>query len=83
MFTRADFTCAGDQSGCAASRSAAEPVVCGVAIEVPWKNAYEGAYVPSALIEKTLESTLTPGAVTSGLIRNVYGVGPRLENPAR
>src|SRR2546428_9970281 len=83
VFTRADFTCSGVQAGCAANRRAAEPVVCGVAIEVPENNAYDGANVPSGLIANTLDSTFTPGAVTSGLMRNVYGVGPRLENPAR
>src|SRR6266508_1197689 len=83
VFTRADFTSAEDHPEWAANNNAAAPAVCGVAIDVPEKNAYDGSYVPSGLMANTLESTFTPGAVTSGLMRNVYGVGPRLENPAR
>src|SRR5919106_6941025 len=41
---------------------------------VPWKYAN----APS----NTDEYTFTPGAATSGLIRAVNGVGPRLEKPA-
>src|SRR5919197_3074566 len=37
--TRADLTCAGDQSLCSCRSTAAEPAMCGVDIEVPWKNA--------------------------------------------
>src|SRR5712691_2854234 len=40
-FTSADFTCAGDQFGLRPSSTAAEPAMCGVAIEVPLKNAHE------------------------------------------
>ena len=41
-FTRADFTCAGDQPGWSCRRSAAEPATCGVAMLVPWKKAKHG-----------------------------------------
>src|SRR5207245_614201 len=46
--------------------------------KVTWP-AEENANWPA----RTLESTRTPGAVTSGLRRKSYGVGPRLENAAR
>ena len=61
LFTRADLISSGPQLGWSALRSAAEPAVWGVAIEVPWKKAY---FPP-----RTLDRMLTPGAVTSGLIR--------------
>src|SRR6476620_6725866 len=42
--TSADLTCAGDQSLCSCSSTAAEPAMCGVAIDVPLKKA-QGASV--------------------------------------
>src|SRR5258708_18655943 len=37
--TSADLICVGDQPGCNASNTAADPARCGVDIEVPWKEA--------------------------------------------
>src|SRR5215217_7743597 len=37
--TSADLICAGDQSECNSKSTAADPAMCGVDIEVPWKNA--------------------------------------------
>jgi hypothetical protein len=79
-FTRADLICAGDHVGWSWLSSAAAPAMCGVAMLVPWKNAKHGGEAQEELV--TEESTLTPGAVASGLIWNVKGVGPRLEKPA-
>src|SRR5712691_6353519 len=87
VFTTAERTAQDGQFGCWPSKTAAEPARCGVAIEVPWKNAQHGTgnagthvSVPEPGIEL---STFTPGAVTSGLTRKSTSVGPRLENPAR
>jgi len=56
------------------------PARWGVAIDVPWKKAkHGGASQYDAGID---ESTLTPGATTSGLIRASTSVGPWLENAA-
>src|SRR5262245_813448 len=38
--TSADLICAADQSSCNCMSTAAEPAMCGVAIEVPVKNAH-------------------------------------------
>src|SRR5262249_62135288 len=38
--TSADLICAGDQSGCSCSSTAAEPAMCGVDMEVPLMNAH-------------------------------------------
>src|SRR5436305_8471903 len=79
-FTMAERTSASDQVGCCWRTTAAEPARCGVAIEVPWKNAQHGGAAQNACgIEL---STLTPGATTSGLIRKSTSVGPWLEKPA-
>ena len=57
------------------------PARCGVAIEVPWKNAQQGGVVQA---KGGCElSTFTPGATTSGLTRKSTSVGPWGENPAR
>src|SRR6478672_1821746 len=37
--TSADLTCAGDQFGFICRSTAADPAMCGVDIEVPWKKA--------------------------------------------
>src|SRR5436305_10818646 len=75
-FTMAERTSASDQSGCCWRRIAAEPARCGVAIDVPWKNAKHGGDAQNAAgIEL---STLTPGATTSGLTRKSTSVGPWL-----
>src|SRR3989442_12866166 len=64
--TRADLICSGDQLGCSCISSAADPATWGVAMLVPWKNAKQGGLAqPKLGID---EYTLTPGAVTSGLI---------------
>lgn len=57
VVTMADFSAAGDQSGCRAFSSTMMPATCGVAIDVPEKSAYE-----SFLAAKML----APGAATSG-----------------
>src|SRR6266571_5032313 len=63
----AERTCSADSHGRWPSTTAAEPARCGVAIDVPWKNAkHGGAAQPNAGIELM---TFTPGATTSGLIR--------------
>src|SRR5204863_1213157 len=65
----ADFTCEGVQLGCRSSRSAAEPAMWGVAIEVPAKTAN---------VEPTVEeSTSSPGAEMSG-----FSMWPKFVGPA-
>src|SRR5262249_16656412 len=66
VLTMADRTSAALQSGCCPMMTAAEPARCGVAIEVPWKNAQHPRSPQSPGIE---ERTFTPGATTSGLTR--------------
>ena len=73
----ADLTCATVHVGCRCLRSAAAPATCGEAMLVP----LNAAQVPSRA--GTDETTLTPGAVTSGLSWSEYGVGPIDEKPAR
>src|SRR6266542_2484507 len=83
--TSADLTCAGDQSLKLRS-TAAEPAMCGVDIEVPWKKAHplpspgQPAGLPTHVIEL---STFTPTEVTSGLTAKSTVVGPWLLKPAR
>src|SRR3954464_249517 len=72
----ADRICAADQVGCCPRTTAAEPARCGVAIEVPWKNAQHGS-PPQEATGMEL-STLTPGATTSGFTRKSTSVGPWL-----
>ncbi len=68
--TSADLICAGVQSLCSCRSTAAEPAMCGVDIEVPWKNAQpepspgQPAGLPTHVIELR---TFTPTDVTSGL----------------
>ena len=77
MFPVAERTWVADQVGCWPRTTAAEPARCGVAIEVPWKNAqHGGAAQNDAGIEL---STFTPGATTSGFTRKSTSVGPWLE----
>src|SRR5262252_8179173 len=84
--TRADLICPGDQVGCKALSTAAEPAICGVDIEVPWKKAHplpspgQPAPLPTHVIELR---TLTPTEVTSGLIATSTLVGPCPLNAAR
>ena len=80
VLTTAERICAADQSGCCCRTTAAEPARCGVAIDVPWKNAKQG--LPPQKDTGIELSTLTPGAITSGLIRKSTSVGPWLLNPA-
>src|ERR1700704_6134715 len=84
VLTSADLICCGDQSGCSCFSRAAEPATCGVAIEVPWKNAKQGG-LEQELIRIELY-TFTPGATTSGLISArsfvPMNAGPLLEKPA-
>src|SRR5437667_4960621 len=84
--TSADLTCAGDQSLCNCSSTAAEPAMCGVDIEVPWKNVQpepspgQPAGLPTHVIELR---TFTPTDVTSGLTAKSTFVGPWPLKPAR
>src|SRR6266571_2985852 len=83
-WTRADLTWAGDHVGGSCFSNAAAPATCGVAIEVPWKNAKQGG-LAQELIRIELY-TFTPGATTSGLTSFSrvlpMNAGPLLENPA-
>src|SRR6266540_587376 len=85
-FTSADLISAGDQSGRRFRSTAAEPAMCGVDIEVPWKKAQplpspgQPAGLPTHVIEL---STFTPTEVTSGLTAKSIAVGPWLLKPAR
>src|SRR6058998_1063025 len=77
--TSADLICAGDQSGCNAKSTAADPAMCGVDIDVPWKKAQPepspGQSGP--LFTQVIElSTFTPTDVTSGLRAKSTRVGP-------
>src|SRR5438034_1786928 len=84
--TSADLICAGVQSLCNCRSTAAEPAICGVDIEVPWKNAQpepspgQPAGLPTHVIELR---TLTPTEVTSGLTAKSTFVGPWPLKPAR
>src|SRR6266498_105634 len=80
VLTIAERTSAADQSGCSPRTTAADPARCGVAIDVPWKNAKHGG--ASQKVCGIELSTLTPGATTSGFTRKSTSVGPRLLNPA-
>src|SRR5678815_879554 len=77
--TSADLICAGVQSLCSCRSTAAEPAMCGVDIEVPWKNAQpepspgQPAGLPTHVIELR---TFTPTDVTSGLAAKSTFVGP-------
>ena len=64
--------------GIADHSSAIAPAMCGVAIDVPLKFAYEVSLV------LTHERVLVPGAQMSGLMRLLPSdiTGPRLLNPA-
>src|SRR5262245_36164298 len=63
-FTSADLICSGDQSGCSCRSTAAPPAMCGVAIDVPVKNAHpepspgQSGPLPTHVIElRTLTAT--------------------------
>ena len=83
-FTSADLICAGDQSGCSCRSTAAPPAMCGVAIDVPEKNAHpepspgHPAGLPTHVIELR---TLTATEATSGLRAKSTTVGPWLLLP--
>src|SRR6266704_3319025 len=85
-FTSADLICAGDQSLCSCSSTAAEPAMCGVDIDVPLKKAQPVASpgqvsgLPTHVIELR---TLTPTEVRSGLTAKSTAVGPWLLKPAK
>src|ERR1041385_8565651 len=64
------------QSGCACLTSAAMPVVCGVAIDVP------DSITASVPVPIPAEAMLTPGAVTSGFSALSPGRGPNDEKLA-
>src|SRR5215471_13848444 len=78
-FTSADLICAGDQVGCNSLSTAAEPAMCGVDIDVPWKKAQplpspgQPAPLPTQVMELR---TLTPTEVTSGFTATSTNVGP-------
>jgi hypothetical protein len=86
VLTTAERTAQAGQFGCCPSTTAADPARCGVAIDVPWKNAQHGVgkagVHDSGPVPGIELSTFTPGAVTSGLTRKSTSVGPRLEKPA-
>ena len=76
VWTSADLTSATVQSGWRSSSSATAPATCGVAMLVPLSWPHVWLEVGSD------ETTLTPGAVTSGFICSETGVGPADEKPA-
>src|SRR4029077_11027914 len=84
--TSADLICSGDQVECKPLSTAADPAMCGVDMDVPWKKAQplpspgQPGPLPTQVIEM---STLTPTEVTSGLIATSTFVGPWLLKPAR
>src|SRR4029078_10309704 len=75
------LTSIGDESGCLAISSAAMPVMCGVAIEVPDSLSHR---LPAWFSGETAATMSTPGAMMSGLPRSppLKSDGPRDENPA-
>src|SRR3954452_17920331 len=77
----ADLTSIGDQSGCLAISSAAMPVMCGVAIEVPDSLSHR---LPEWFAGETAATMSTPGAMMSGLPRSppLKSDGPRDEKSA-
>src|ERR687897_2340855 len=82
VFTIAERTSAAVQPGCCSITTAADPATCGVAIDVPWKNAQQEGVFCTHLSAGCELRTFTPGATTSGLTRNWTSVGPMLEKPA-
>ena len=66
------------QTGDSDHSNASAPAICGVAMDVPLKFAYD---VSLSLVQ---ERVLVPGAQMSGLIRLLPSAvtGPRLLNPA-
>ena len=82
VLVRAVLTCQGVQSGCCCITRAAEPVICGAAMLVPWKNSYQGSVAPAVSTGEDDERMLTPGAVISGLSTLGSPLGPTLLKPA-
>src|SRR5207244_9520300 len=84
--TSADMTCAGDHDGLRPRRTAADPAMCGVDIDVPLKKAHpvpspgQVSGLPTHVIELR---TFTPTEVTSGFTAKSTAVGPWLLKPAR
>ncbi|KAF3787876.1 hypothetical protein EJ110_NYTH09629 [Nymphaea thermarum] len=84
----ADLMAAGLQSGCAPFSSAASPLTCGHAMEVPEtmlkstrRASLASSVGPLACVHPA--RMLTPGAITSGFsITGTTGLGPRDENAA-
>jgi hypothetical protein len=74
--TSADLICVTFQLGCSWRRSAVAPATCGTAALVPSAVSQD----PSFLAVE--EATSRPGAVTFGLSRRPYGVGPDEEKEA-
>src|SRR5512135_1678419 len=72
----ADLICATVQLGCRSRSSAAAPATCGAAMLVPLNCDHS----PSR--GGTEDRIETPGALTSGFIPSVIGVGPPEENGA-
>src|SRR4029078_3605057 len=77
----AGLTFIGDQSGCLALSSAAMPVMCGVAIEVPASLSHR---LPAWFSGQTAATMSTPGAMMSGLPRSppLKSDGARAEHHA-
>ena len=82
--TSADLICAGVQSLCSCRSTAAPPAMCGVAIEVPVKNAHPepSPGQPAGLSTHVIElRTLTATEAMSGLTAKSTSVGPWLLLP--
>src|SRR5262249_7444578 len=78
---RADLTSMGSQSGCFDRSNAATPAMCGAAIDVPDSLSHR---LPEWFSGDTAATTLTPGAMMSGLPRSprLNSDGPADEKPA-
>ena len=70
------FTWIGVHVGCCCITRAAEPVICGADMLVPWKKSYTGSVAPGVNAGEIAERILTPGAVISGLSILGSALGP-------
>src|SRR5258707_3493796 len=80
-FTSADLICAGDQSSCSCKRTAADPAICGVDIEVPLRKAHGASPQSTGSVLTHELRMLTPTEVKSGLTAKSTLVGPWLLKP--
>src|SRR5262245_15264136 len=81
--TSADLICAGVQSLCSCNRTAAEPAICGVDIEVPLRKAHGASPQSTGSVLTQELRTLTPTEVRSGLTAKSTLVGPWPLEPAK